>query len=84
MSGKYVTRAIRANKIRSIRLGTNYTFDTGIEQTIQWYLDNKWWWENIISGEYQQYFENEYLNSQRDCYFTVIKYVNISVDSSTS
>ncbi|MFQ7059067.1 MAG: dTDP-glucose 4,6-dehydratase, partial [Turicibacter sanguinis] len=30
-----------------------YNFDTGIAQTIQWYLDNKQWWENIISGEYQ-------------------------------
>jgi len=30
-----------------------YDFDTGIKQTIQWYLDNKSWWEKIISGEYQ-------------------------------
>ena len=25
-----------------------YTFDTGIPQTIDWYLNNKEWWENII------------------------------------
>lgn len=37
-----------------------YNFDTGIEMTIQWYLDNKEWWENIISGEYQSYFEKQY------------------------
>lgn len=37
-----------------------YNFDTGIEMTIQWYLDNKEWWENIISGEYQTYFEKQY------------------------
>lgn len=37
-----------------------YNFDTGIQQTIQWYLDNKQWWENIISGEYQNYFEKQY------------------------
>ena len=37
-----------------------YNFDTGIAQTIQWYLDNKQWWENIISGEYQNYFEKQY------------------------
>ena len=34
-----------------------YTFDTGIQQTIQWYLDNKEWWQNIINGSYQNYFE---------------------------
>lgn len=27
-------------------------FEEGIETTIQWYLDNKWWWERILSGEY--------------------------------
>lgn len=37
-----------------------YTFDTGIQQTIQWYLDNKEWWENIISGEYRNYFAQMY------------------------
>lgn len=39
-----------------------YTFDTGIEMTIQWYLENREWWENILSGEYQNYFEKMYGN----------------------
>ncbi len=37
-------------------------FDTGIRQTIDWYLENKEWWETIISGEYQQYYEKMYGN----------------------
>ena len=37
-----------------------YTFDTGIVKTIEWYLNNKEWWEHIISGEYTKYFENMY------------------------
>lgn len=37
-----------------------YNFDTGIKQTIQWYLDNEDWWKNILSGEYSQYFEKMY------------------------
>ena len=37
-----------------------YTFDTGIPVTIQWYLDNRDWWEHIISGEYQNYFNTMY------------------------
>ena len=32
-------------------------FEDGIQQTIEWYLNNKEWWENILSGEYQNYFE---------------------------
>ena len=42
-----------------------YTFDTGIPQTIQWYLDNKEWWKNIISGEYQNYFDKMYVEKGR-------------------
>ena len=38
------------------------TFDEGIKRTIQWYLDNKDWWENIISGEYQNYYAKMYDN----------------------
>ena len=37
-----------------------YTFDTGIPVTIQWYLDHKDWWEHIISGEYQDYYKKQY------------------------
>ena len=35
-------------------------FDDGIEKTVQWYLDNRPWWENIVSGEYQNYYERMY------------------------
>lgn len=37
-----------------------YTFETGIRQTIDWYLENRDWWENIISGEYAKYFDKMY------------------------
>jgi len=36
------------------------TFDEGIKKTIKWYLNNKDWWENIISGEYQNYYTKMY------------------------
>lgn len=38
------------------------TFDEGIKRTIKWYLDNKEWWERIITGEYQEYYEKMYTN----------------------
>ena len=37
-------------------------FADGIKKTIQWYLDNREWWETIISGEYQNYYEKMYAN----------------------
>lgn len=35
-------------------------FDEGIKKTISWYLDNRSWWENIVSGEYRAYYERMY------------------------
>ena len=38
------------------------SFDEGIKKTVKWYLDNRTWWENIISGEYANYYEKMYKN----------------------
>ncbi len=35
-------------------------FSEGIQKTIQWYLENKDWWETIISGEYRNYYKKMY------------------------
>ena len=35
-------------------------FADGIKKTIKWYLENREWWETIISGEYQNYYEKMY------------------------
>ncbi|KOS66615.1 spore coat protein [Lysinibacillus contaminans] len=37
-----------------------YTFETGLKETVQWYLENQSWWENIISGDYQNYYQQQY------------------------
>lgn len=37
-------------------------FNDGIKKTIDWYLTHKSWWEKIISGEYQNYYEKMYKN----------------------
>lgn len=36
------------------------TFEEGIRKTIKWYLDNESWWQEIIDGEYQDYYERMY------------------------
>jgi len=38
------------------------SFEEGIKKTIKWYLDNRDWWEEIISGEYKDYYERMYSN----------------------
>ena len=35
-------------------------FEDGIQKTIQWYLDNKPWWQEIVSGDYRNYYQRMY------------------------
>lgn len=37
-------------------------FESGIEKTVRWYLENREWWEKIKSGEYTEYYEKMYKN----------------------
>lgn len=52
--------AIDPTKLEKLGWKPQYNFDTGINQTIQWYLDNQEWWKQILTGEYQEYFNNHY------------------------
>ncbi|MCR8844853.1 dTDP-glucose 4,6-dehydratase [Paenibacillus sp. SC116] len=37
-----------------------HNFETGIKETIRWYLDNQDWWKRILSGAYQDYYNKQY------------------------
>ncbi len=37
-----------------------YTFEGGMEETIKWYLANRDWMDNVVSGDYANYYENMY------------------------
>ena len=48
-------------------------FEDGIRKTVKWYLENKTWWENIINGEYQKYYEKMYTDkSEVEFSFSVL------------
>jgi len=53
--------AIDATKLQD-ELGWEpvYTFDVGIKQTIEWYLNHRDWWQRIVSGQYQEYYQQQY------------------------
>jgi dTDP-D-glucose 4,6-dehydratase len=53
--------AIDSSKIQN-ELGWSPQFDfaNAIENTIDWYLNNKNWWESIISGDYRNYYKKQY------------------------
>ena len=53
--------AIDASKIkRELGWQPQYTFETGIKETVQWYLENQSWWKRVKSGAYKEYYEKIY------------------------
>ena len=53
--------AIDAAKIkRELGWQPQYTFETGIKETVQWYLDHVEWWQRVKSGEYMAYYQKMY------------------------
>ena len=53
--------AIDASKInKELGWKPSVTFEEGLSQTIDWYLNNRNWLDNVTSGNYQKYYENQY------------------------
>ncbi len=54
--------AIDASKIKKeLQWKPEYDFKNGLEKTIDWYLSNEEWLENVTSGDYQKYYEKQYI-----------------------
>jgi len=55
--------AIDTTKIKmELKWKPEYTFESAIQDTIEWYIKNRNWWESVISGEYQNYYNLQYKN----------------------
>ena len=47
-------------KIKALGFEHSVSFEEGLAQTIDWYLNNEWWWRKIKSGEFRDYYERQY------------------------
>ena len=53
--------AVDSSKIRSLGWAPQHSFDAGgLEETVEWYRENREWWEPIKSGEYRRYYTEQY------------------------
>ena len=59
-AGHDLRYAIDSSKLqRELGWKPSFQFDEGLEKTVEWYLANEEWMNNITSGEYQKYYENQ-------------------------
>ena len=62
-AGHDLRYAIDANKInKELGWKPSVTFEQGLEKTVNWYLENQTWLNNITSGAYASYYEKQYAN----------------------
>jgi dTDP-glucose 4,6-dehydratase len=62
-AGHDLRYAIDPSKImKELGWKPKYDFDSGIKQTVEWYISNENWWKNIINGDYKLYYDKMYKN----------------------
>jgi dTDP-glucose 4,6-dehydratase len=52
--------AVDCAKLRALGWEPHVGFNAGLAATVDWYRDNRWWWEKIKSGEWRRYYEAQY------------------------
>ena len=52
--------AMTAEKARRLGWACQLDFESGLESTVRWYVDNEWWWRKIKTGEYLDFYRKQY------------------------
>ncbi|NJN15263.1 MAG: dTDP-glucose 4,6-dehydratase [Oscillochloris sp.] len=53
--------AIDCSKLRALGWKSKHSFDTALEHTVRWFVDNQAWWRPIKSGAYLEYYRRQYV-----------------------
>jgi dTDP-glucose 4,6-dehydratase len=60
---RYAMECKKAEKELGFKPEVN--LEKGLKKTVEWYLENRFWWEKVKSGEYLQYYEKHYLQREK-------------------
>lgn len=52
--------AMNCDKLRALGWQRQHDFDEALETTVRWYQQNEWWWRKIKTGEYLDYYKQQY------------------------
>lgn len=54
--------AMNCEKLRALGWERQFSFESAVEATVHWFRDNEWWWRKIKTGEYLEYYKQQYAN----------------------
>jgi dTDP-glucose 4,6-dehydratase len=52
--------SLNVDKIRALGWESRHEFPAAIERTVRWYVEHEWWWRKIKSGQYMEYYKQQY------------------------
>lgn len=52
--------ALDISKLKALGWRHKYNFDTAFDETVNWFLNNPWWWSKIKTGEFLTYYKKQY------------------------
>ena len=52
--------ALSTDRLRTLGWAPRYSFGEALSRTVAWYQENEWWWRKIKSGEYLEYYRQQY------------------------
>ncbi len=52
--------SLDCTKIRDLGWQPSHDFEQALEATVHWYVNNRWWWQKIKTGEYASYYQAQY------------------------
>ncbi len=52
--------SIDCSKIADLGWKPKHEFEEALDKTITWFVENRWWWEKLKSGEYLEYYKQQY------------------------
>ena len=52
--------SLSSDKLHALGWAPRVRLSEGLERTVRWYSDNRWWWEPVRSGAYRAYYERHY------------------------
>ena len=56
--------SLDGSKLKELGWSARHKFKEALEQTVKWYVANKWWWKKLKTEEYKKYYKKQYIDRE--------------------